>query len=1033
MPAAGETVLGLDIGPTSIGWALLRTDPEAQQGEILACGVRVFPEGVDRDTQGHEQSKTQARRQARQMRRQHMRRRVRRRKLRAILTNAGLLPADPVRCREILRTDPYPLRARALDQRLEPFELGRVLYHLNQRRGFRSNRKTGRSQEDGEVYRQTQQLRAEIEQTGSRSLGEYLFRIGYTTDGDGAVATRRLEQRLRGRYTLRSMYEEEFDRIWETQRQFHAALLTDDLRRRLRDETIFYQRPLRSAARFIGRCPLEPRKRRCPRANWYAQQFRMLKEINNLEVWQPGEGYRPLTDEERTRLIDALGRAKELTFDRIRRELGLLEEQVFNLERSPTGRRTTRRPKLTGNTVEATLLKAFGRRWDTLSEDERHEIRRLVVTIEDADRLRQIAAGQWGLNERAIEALLKLELPEGYMAYSLRAIKRLLPHLEQGMKEYDAIQAAGYDSGEHQPVHQRLPLPLRDGRAIVNNPLVRQALFEVRKVVNAIIREHGKPDRIAIEMVREMKQPAWRREEIQRRIRQNERERENIRHRLREEFGVANPTGKDILAIRLWEQQGCICPYTGRTISSDHIRAYLRGEGVLDIDHILPHNRSLDNSQANKVLCFAEANRDKGDRTPREWLGGTPQYDEMIQRVQRMRESGMPEGKIRKFSQAQINLNEFINRQLNDTAYIAREVRRFLQCLYPGSRAQRDQRVRCGRGQITADLRHFWGLNTILDPQGRDEKNRADHRHHAIDAIVIALTTPTILQRLARTRGPQPQSLPDPWAGFRADVERAIRTINVSHRPRRKVSGPLHEETNYGPTNRPDVFVYRKPIEQLTGPMVKRIRDPVIREIVRQRLRERGFDNPATRKTPFPRDTWEPSLQMPSGVPIRRVRVLEPCRNPNSVRLLDNPDGHRAYRAVKLGNNHHIEIFRYEGGVRHGRFGGRIVPLFEAAQRLRRREPVVQRDHGPGTRFVMSLCNNDTVLVHHDSSDRLYRVQKISQTASGGPDITLRLHTAATIDDDSEKLRITSWRRWGELNIRKVTVDPIGRVLPAND
>src|SRR5690606_12905841 len=152
------------------------------------------------------------------------------------------------------------------------------------------------------------------------------------------------------------------------------------------------------------------------------------------------------------------------------------------------------------------------------------------------------------------------------------------------------------------------------------------------------------------------------------------------------------------------------------------------------------------------------------------------------------------------------------------------------------------------------ELRWHWGLDTILQelpdsPAWQEknelrpgEKNRADHRHHAIDALVVALTNRKRLHRLsdivrrggARTHG---EVLDEPWPNFRETVKQRVKQINVSHRVERKLRGALHEETLYGKTATPGEWVVRKPVEALSAAEVDRIRDPGIRKIVIDELR----------------------------------------------------------------------------------------------------------------------------------------------------------------------------------------------------
>jgi CRISPR-associated endonuclease Csn1 len=166
-----KLTLGLDVGVNSIGWALV----DVPGGKTLATGVRVFPEGVDRDQQGGEKSKTQERRTARGTRRQIQRRARRRKTLRHALTIAGLLPSDPNQFQELLTANPYELRCRALSEKLEPYKLGRALLHLGQHRGYLSNRKTDKATDKDTkgILAEMGELAATMHEADCPALGSY--------------------------------------------------------------------------------------------------------------------------------------------------------------------------------------------------------------------------------------------------------------------------------------------------------------------------------------------------------------------------------------------------------------------------------------------------------------------------------------------------------------------------------------------------------------------------------------------------------------------------------------------------------------------------------------------------------------------------------------------------------------------------------------------------------------------------------------------------------------------------------------------
>ncbi|MGD9647855.1 MAG: type II CRISPR RNA-guided endonuclease Cas9 [Pirellulales bacterium] len=987
----GRATLGLDLGSNSIGWALVDEDEQ----KLVATGVRIFPEGVDRDSKGAELSKNATRRLARGARRQTARRARRKRRLRDLLRRSGLLPGD---CEQTTALDglcPWNLRRRALDEPLGPHELGRVFVHLAQRRGFKSNRKLDRDDSDqSKLKAEIKSLDAEILAAGHRTLGEHF----------AALLAKDPLSPVRGRHTDRSMYEREFELIWHAQASFHPQLLNDELRARMH-RAIFFQREVFWPATSIGHCELEPGQRRCPRADRAAQRFRLLQEVNNLRVLVGGRFDRALTDGERGMVIEALSHKNKLDFDAIRKLLGLLDNDRFNLE---AGGRKLLQGMATDSTLAGT--KYFGAAWHKRSEAERDEIVRALIDLDrDDEQLRARAQQEWGLDAERGERLLSVanKLPQGYVNYSRRAIEKLLPHLERGLllmtddATPSALSEAGYLRPDQRPPQPRdwLPAP-----PTVTNPIVRQGLFEVRKLVNAIVKEYGKPVAIHLELAREVQGSLQQRADRSHDMRQREQRRKKIAERI--EAAGAKPTRATINKWLLWEEQDQICVYTGAPISQTQL---LNGE--VDVDHVLPYSRSLDDSLANKVLCFVAANRDKGNRTPHEWLAETdPERFEQV--LQRARVFNFH--KRRKFILKEIVLKDFIERQLNDTKYISRVVAQYVRCLGTD--------VVTTKGQVTSDLRHAWGLNTVLRDDGLNRKNREDHRHHAVDAIVVALTTRSHLQRLAQAR--DQAALEEPWEGFREAVVAAVNAINVSHRVRRKVRGALHEDTIYGPVYEnggqvPGRFVHRKALTALTPSMVPQIRDTAIRELVLARLTQHGIDPADAAK--IPGEVWREPLRMASGFEVKKVRLL---KNERSIVPLRKDIAY-----VKPGDVHHVTIFEFEDTNGKKKRVAEFVSLMEASQRIRDGKSLICRRHPdfPYAKFVMSLSSDECILIEHQAMTELYRFKTGASTSK---QMWFQHHTAG--GRGADKLMVIS-KKPATLSGRKVTVDLLGRVRWAND
>ena len=394
MSSAMETpqkyVLGLDLGSASLGWAMIALNRADEPTSLVRAGVRIFEPGVDGTAldieQGKDQSKAVERRTARLHRRQLRRRAARQRELFQELQKAGLLPTNEVgtgasseQRHELLNVldrsltlkflkpnddsfaqkPLYLLRKLALDQALEPFELGRVLFHLSQRRGFKSNRKetkkTAKENEDlGQVKADIHALELAIQDAGARTIGEYLAGLDPHTE------------KLRRRWTARKMFEQEFALIWDAQAKHHACLLRQELRDRVH-ELLFFQRPISAQKHLVGTCELErgddkhPPKRRAPWATMAAQRFRMLQKINDLVVIDTkNQTSRKLTEEERSKLYRWLDREGTQSFIAIRKYLDI-KGTAFNLEAGGD-------KDLPGNRTQKSMRKVFGVFWDEFTE-----------------------------------------------------------------------------------------------------------------------------------------------------------------------------------------------------------------------------------------------------------------------------------------------------------------------------------------------------------------------------------------------------------------------------------------------------------------------------------------------------------------------------------------------------------------------------------------------------------------------------------------------------------------------------------------
>lgn len=986
----GNFTLGLDLGVNSIGWALIDHDGDQHPQKLIACGSRIFQESVEPKTGA---PKNQARRAARAARKLVARRKQRRAKLLNLLVRHGLLPADePARNALLLdnqANNPYQLRKRGVEEKLDLVAFGRVLYHLAHRRGFQSNRKAA-SDDEGKVKSAIAALRGEM---NGRTLGAFLAD----------------QPTQRRRYTDRAMYAEEFEALWEAQQPHYADTLTRPLKVEIH-QAIFFQRPLRTQRYLVGKCPCEPTRKRAAKATLLAQRLRILEEVNHLAVKNPvTRDYRPLTQAERSDLADALDRQKSMTWGAVRKVLGWNKPgarhdgETFNLEE-------TKRERLTGNRTACDLRNALGARWESMTEDQRDELVTDLLTIEHADGFLRRMKEHWQFDDATAEALAGIELEPGHARISLKTMRAIQPYLERGMKFRDACKAAGYSQGGPNPkaAADKLGAP-----PDVRHPVVQKALFEARKVVNAIVREYGKPAIIRVEMARDMKLSRRQKETLQKEQARQKKTNEEAAAVLRRDLRIPQPTRADIQKYAMWLECRGICPYTGAAIP-----AKMLFSSDVEVAHILPYSRSLDDSYMNKTLCMSGYRRQvKGSSTPYEIGKADPvEYATMLQRV-----AVLPLPKRRRFEQKQVDTGAFIWRQLNDTRHICVDVRNFLQ--------QLGVPVEIGKGEATAALRQRWRLNGILSADGSDEKNRADHRRHAIDAIVIALAGRALfleLSRLADVHGGSLAEggfdLPQPWAGFQDHVREKMDAMIVSHAPARKISGALHKETAYGYSENEKVFVTRKALDQkrmnrLTESEVRKIRDAKVRALVEAHIAQHGKD--------FKTAMAQPLYHADGKTEIKSVRVVSNI-NKDSAHALKRHG--KDYKFFAYGNNHHVEIVEHhETGMRRGRF----ITAMEAARRARiEKTDIIQRDHGPTWKFVASFSINDILKMSANGSETLYRIQAISEGSQF--EITLkRLHDALS-EKNENTLRVRSEAALRQI-VQKLTVDPLGRLAPSND
>lgn len=1013
--------LGLDIGTNSIGWALLELR-EGKPSSIVRTGVRIFSDGRNPKDGA---SLAVTRRLARQQRRTRDRKLKRQERLMDALVCSKLMPLDAADRKSLEQKDPYEIRSRALHELVQPFELGRALFHVAKRRGFKSNRKVDSGDsESGIIATSITATREQMTADGARTYGEWLYLrrqkgLGVLARTTGQGANKAYEV-----YSDRALTEDEVDQLFETQRGYGAQVCSHEIQKNIKD-LILFQRDLLPVS--AGKCTFERSESRGASADLRVQEFRIFQELNNLRIIYEHYDKRPLTIDERDKLAEELEKRPKLTMVQLKKMLALSDKEKINFEGS--------RDFLVGNQTSNAIAnkKIMGKAWYEIPYADQISIVELLINEESEEDLTRALKGINSLEPNQVLALLSARLIDGYGRVSIKAISKILPHMKNDVITYDkAAAVAGYNHSDFYTGewHKSLPyygavLSQYTGTPVTNssnkdeatygriaNPTVHIALNQIRKIVNAIIKKYGHPYQIHIEVVRDLKMSQKAKTQLAKLQRENQNRNDRYREKLAE-LGLKD-SFDNRLRLSLWEELADNpidrrCVFSGDLISIEKLFS-----AETQIEHLIPFADCLDDSRSNKTLASRKANNDKGKRTPYEAFGsdqGGYCWSDILDRADRL-----PPPKQRRFAadaRTQFSGDEWLSRQLNDTAYISRVAREYITAVC------NPNQVKVTPGRLTALFRSALGLNELLSA-GKN-KDRTDHRHHAIDAVVVALTEPSLIKSASQFASNDAierlserlQKIDRPWSTFNEDIYRSINSLVVSHKPDHGVQAGLHNDTAYGlvesPTNgEPQLVRYRKAITALKEKDLDKINDLKLANDIR------SFTNASS-------ESFDKAIAIFSEQSRAKKCTLEERL---SVIPISDSDG-QPYKAYKGDGNYCYEIER----LADGSWKGSIITRFEANQHPFRSflaSDASRKLSFYGNDLVMRLCRDDIIAVESPSR-QLLRIVKMSRGV-----ITVAPIEEANVDarnrDPLDEFKLSSKSISGlqKLNARRVFVDVLG-------
>jgi len=1069
----GPLTFGFDIGIASVGWCVLG------ENRIVDLGVRCFDKA---ETAKEGESLNLARRTARLMRRRLRRRAWRMTKLARLLKRCGVIAdAEFFRQPQSAEPNPWQLRVAGLDRRLEADEWARVLYHLCKHRGFHWISRAEEKKAEGDTKGEGGRVKKGLADTQRR-----LAEKGYRSAAEMVLAefpeAPRNKQGDYGKALSRILLGDELKRLFAHQRdlgnpyatpELEAAILGDGSRKR----GLFWQQkpPLAGAdlLKMLGRCTFEKSEFRAPKASFTAERHVLLTRVNNLRIVVDGHT-RPLNPDER-RIALALpyeyAEAKA-TYKQLRTALKKIGQDHFQFAGIAEDKEKETLVKLPAWEALSKALKGKGleTEWKSIAGAAiggdptlLDEIARVLSVFKDGDEveaeLRKLALPG---GEAMIDALGEISF-DRFHNLSLGALRKIVPHMEAGMR-YDEAIAAIPEYRHHSQLHvvgageeKYLP-PLyshrdKDGRMVFDqnldvprNPVVLRALNQARKVLNALIRKYKcSPAAVHIEMARDLSRPLDERNKVKKAQDEYRERNEKDKTAFAEEFGMSAKS-REFEKYQLYREQQGKCAYSLAPLDLDRV---LRDTGYAEVDHALPYSRSFDDGKNNKVLVLTEENRNKGNRTPYEYLdgaGNSPRWRAFAAFVESTNYRLAKRQRLLRKDFGDKTAAEFRERNLNDTRYICRFFKNWVERhlkLAEGSEAKRCVVL---SGQTTAFLRARWGLIKLRG---------ASDRHHALDAAVVAACSHAMVQRLARYSKEKELSrvrdgfvdletgeildpamhrqlerhFPDPWPGFRQELNArlhldnaeelrakmaalgsydeasldALRPMFVSRAPQRRGSGPIHEETirstKHVPANTSHVTV---PLHKLKLSKLPDIvgatfsRNAPLIALLRQRLEAHSDDG----KKAFAEPVFKPS-KAGKGSLVKSVKLASTQNS--GIRLRGG--------VAELGDMHHVDVFR--AGVRY-----HLEPAYLASVDCRLNLPSVPEN----AEYLFSVSKNDYIEVTFGDTKHVGYFVMYENDGR----VTLRAHDQPKPDKEYFRRSVATATR-----IRKFHVDTLGNIYPA--
>ena len=708
-------------------------------------------------------------------------------------------------------TNPYELKVAALKRKLSNEELVIILNHYAKHRGYKSNREEANDSESGKIKNAIKENEKIMKENHYETVSEMFIKDGKfkdkirnTTDDYKMSVTREMyleeiEKVLTSQIKyglITEEFKEKYLDIWQSQRHYSKGPGYYFYKENgiLKKKLSPYGDEKSLIARMVGTCKFDhlPRAPKCAPSS---EIFVFLERLLNLRYKTLGD-YERLDSEEIKEILELAKSKDKITYkdiakvinksnivfkdnnitDKDRKKIRTYFKENYNIdkldfkklteEQKTTYREMQNKMKVDNIFGELKTYSVFRKNFTKWNKNEWEKIKdnfklldEIAIILTDCklnEDIKSEVEKSDIIDNSYYEIITKLPNLKDHLMLSLDLIYKLIPLMLEGNRYDEAMSLLGLN---HSNINDNTTkydlLPPIDSEDGITNQRVLRSLAQTRKVINAIIKKYGLPKEIKIETARELAKSREERNRIEKEQKERFENNLNIKEYLVSLLPNIFPSvdyvsSTDLLKYKLWQEQGEICPYSLKRIKIEE----LFDNNLVQIDHILPYSRTFDDSYFNKTLVLTKYNQEKREKTPYEWFGNTSKWGEFKNYISSLNITDRKKDNYLLTQLTDEMASEMRNQNLNDTKYISKYLVNFMKAHL------NVDKISSYSGSITGRLRARWGLNGLTHSLESSnyyvkrnnyeeiKKNRENHLHHAMDALVIASITKSLEQKI---------------------------------------------------------------------------------------------------------------------------------------------------------------------------------------------------------------------------------------------------------------------------------------------